>query len=202
MTGGAKSDEMNSLHFIQNISEIQIFNSNLHPEFGNLRTLTIDGEPWFVGKDVAEALGYFNTSKAIRDHVDKDDLKTLKYKAYNVLGKASLWSGNDYSDKSIINESGLYSLILSSKLESAKAFKHWVTAEVLPTIRKTGGYINQGQEDLFIEIHLVPTSHLQYSYIIKIRRRNRHKKESQKISYHSFCCYHDILTSTFSISGN
>lgn len=126
---------------IQNISEIQTFNSNLHPEFGNLRTLTIDGEPWFVGKDVAEALGYFNTSKAIRDHVDKDDLKTLKYKAYNVLGKASLWSGNDYSDKSIINESGLYSLILSSKLESAKTFKHWVTAEVLPTIRKTGGYI-------------------------------------------------------------
>ena len=158
---------------IQNISEIQTFNSNLHPEFGNLRTLTIDGEPWFVGKDVAEALGYFNTSKAIRDHVDKDDLKALKYKAYNVLGKASLWSGNDYSDKSIINESGLYSLILSSKLEKAKPFKHWVTAEVLPTIRKTGGYINQGQEDLFIEIHLVPTSHLQYSYIIKIRRRNR-----------------------------
>ena len=63
----------------------------------------------------------------------------------------------------IINESGLYSLILSSKLESAKTFKHWVTAEVLPTIRKTGGYINQAQEDLFIEIHLVPTSHLQYS---------------------------------------
>lgn len=74
--------------------------------------------------------------------MDKDDLKTLKYKAYNVLGKASLWSGNDYSDKSIINESGLYSLILSSKLESAKTFKHCVTAEVLPTIRKTGGYIN------------------------------------------------------------
>lgn len=184
------------------ILDLTTFNSNLHPEFGNLRTLTIDGEPWFVGKDVAEALGYFNTSKAIRDHVDKDDLKTLKYKAYNVLGKASLWIGNDYSDKSIINESGLYSLILSSKLESAKAFKHWVTAEVLPTIRKTGGYINQGQEDLFIEIHLVPTSHLQYSYIIKIRRRNRHEKESQKISYHSSCCYHDILTSTFSISGN
>lgn len=151
---------------------------------------------------MAEALGYFNTSKAIRDHVDKDDLKTLKYKAYNVLGKASLWSGNDYSDKSIINESGLYSLILSSKLEKAKPFKHWVTAEVLPTIRKTGGYINQGQEDLFIEIHLVPTSHLQYSYIIKIRRRNRHEKESQKISYHSFSCYYDFLTSTFSISGN
>lgn len=92
-----------------------------------------------MGKDVAGALGYFNTSKAIRDHVSEDDLKTLKYKAYNVSGEASLWKGNDYSDKSIINESGLYSLILGSKLEKAKEFKHWVTAEVLPTIRKTGG---------------------------------------------------------------
>lgn len=81
--------------------------------------------------------------------MDKDDLKTLKYKAYNVLGKASLWSRNDYSDKSIINESGLYSLILSSKLEKAKPFKHWVTAEVLPTIRKTGGvYL---REESFLE---------------------------------------------------
>ena len=104
----------------QNISEIQIFNSNLHPEFGNLRTLTIDGEPWFVGKDVADNLGYQNGSRDI----------------------------------------------------------------------------------LFVEIHLVPTSHLQYSYIIKIRRRNRHEKESQKISGHSSCCNYDILTSTFSISGN
>lgn len=185
---------MNSLHFIQNISEIQTFNSNLHPEFGNLRTLTIDGEPWFVGKDVAEALGYFNTSKAIITHVADED-KIIKMLPNSQNGKTI---GKTY----IINESGLYSLILSSKLEKAKPFKHWVTAEVLPTIRKTGGYINQGQEDLFIEIHLVPTSHLQYSYIIKIRRRNRHEKESQKISYHSSCCYHDILTSTFSISGN
>lgn len=69
--------------------QIQIFNSSLHPEFGNLRTLTIEGEPWFVGRDVAEALGYFNTSKAIRNHVSEDDLKTLKYKAYNVSGEAS-----------------------------------------------------------------------------------------------------------------
>lgn len=129
--------------------QIQIFNSSLHPEFGNLRTLTIEGEPWFVGKDVAEALGYFNTSKAIRNHVSEDDLKTLKYKAYNVSGEASLWKRNDYSDKSIINESGLYSLILGSKLEKAKEFKRWVTAEVLPTIRKTGGYI----KGCFFSVH-------------------------------------------------
>lgn len=129
----------------QNISEIQIFNSNLHPEFGNLRTLTIDGEPWFVGKDVAEALGYKKPENAIANHVsDEDKTSTL------IQG-----SGSNYKSKTIIiNESGLYSLILSSKLESAKAFKHWVTAEVLPTIRKTGGYINQGQEDLFIDTYM------------------------------------------------
>lgn len=132
MTGGAKSDEMNSLHFIQNISEIQIFNSNLHPEFGNLRTLTIDGEPWFVGKDVAEALGYNEPHKAIQRHVDVDD--GMKRPITDSVGRTQ--------QMTIINESGLYSLILSSKLESAKTFKHWVTAEVLPTIRKTGDYIN------------------------------------------------------------
>lgn len=118
---------------IQNISESQIFNSNLHPEFGNLRTLTIDGEPWFVGKDVAEALGYFNTSKAIITHVADED-KIIKMLPNSQNGKTV---GKTY----IINESGLYSLILSSKLPSAKDFKHWVTSEVLPTIRKTGGYI-------------------------------------------------------------
>lgn len=129
----------------QNISEIQIFNSNLHPEFGNLRTLTIDGEPWFVGKDVAEALGYSNGRDALSRHVDKDDKTSV------VIPD----SGSNYKSKAtIINESGLYSLILSSKLESAKTFKHWVTAEVLPTIRKTGGYINQGQEDLFIDTYM------------------------------------------------
>lgn len=121
---------------IQNISEIQIFNSNLHPEFGNLRTLTIDGEPWFVGKDVAEALGYGDTAQAIRKHISDEDKMGGRFDAPSVtdnMGRTQypVW----------INESGLYSLILSSKLESAKTFKHWVTAEVLPTIRKTGGYI-------------------------------------------------------------
>lgn len=129
----------------QNISEIQTFNSNLHPEFGNLRTLTIDGEPWFVGKDVAEALGYKKPENAIANHVSDDDKTSTLIQG----------SGSNYKSKTIIiNESGLYSLILSSKLESAKTFKHWVTAEVLPTIRKTGGYINQGQEDLFIDTYM------------------------------------------------
>ena len=134
-------------HNNHSISEVTIFSDNLHPEFGNLRTLTIDGEPWFVGKDVAEALGYSNTKKAILDHVDADD-KTLIQRSQNVTFEIP------NRGMTIINESGLYSLILSSKLESAKIFKHWVTAEVLPTIRKTGGYINQGQEDLFVDTYL------------------------------------------------
>lgn len=127
--------------------QIRTFNSSLHPEFGNLRTLTIEGEPWFVGKDVAEALGYSNTKKAILDHVDADD-KTLIQRSQNVTFEIP------NRGLTIINESGLYSLILGSKLEKAKEFKRWVTAEVLPTIRKTGGYINPGQEDLFVETYL------------------------------------------------
>ena len=134
------AEEFNSSH---NVSEITIFNTETHPEFGNLRTLTIDGEPWFVGNDVAEALGYANPRNAVPNHVsDEDKLRTqIKY-------------AGQMRTVTIINESGLYSLILSSKLESAKIFKHWVTAEVLPTIRKTGGYINHGQEDLFVDTYL------------------------------------------------
>ena len=138
---------------IQNISEIQIFNSNLHPEFGNLRTLTIDGEPWFVGKDVAEALGYSNTRDALSRHVDTEDKTSV------VIPD----SGSNYKSKAVlINESGLYSLILSSKLESAKTFKHWVTAEVLPTIRKTGGYIFV--KNPFLKRQSVYSAHLKNHY--------------------------------------
>lgn len=111
------------------MNEIQIFNST---EFGNIRTVTIDNEPWFVGKDVAEALGYSNARDALSKHVDKED-----------KGVAKCDTPGGKQDLSIINESGLYALIFGSKLESAKRFKHWVTSEVLPTIRKTGGYQKQ-----------------------------------------------------------
>lgn len=134
-----KAEQLNN----HSISEVTIFSDNLHPEFGNLRTLTIDGEPWFVGKDVAEALGYSAERNAISRHVSDEDKLTHRISASGQMRTVT-----------IINESGLYSLILSSKLESAKTFKHWVTAEVLPTIRKTGGYINQGQEDLFIDTYM------------------------------------------------
>lgn len=126
------------------MNDLQIFKSE---EFGEVRTVTIDNEPWFVGKDIAEKLGYVDTAKAIVMHVSEDDRKALKYKAYDKMSEAKLWSGNDFSDKTIINESGVYTLIFGSKLEKAKEFKHWVTSEVLPSIRKHGGYIS-GQEKL------------------------------------------------------
>lgn len=112
-------------------NEIKIFEN---PDFGKVRTMEIDGEPYFVGKDVTEILGYTNASKAITDHVDSDDKGITN--CYTLGGNQNLI---------IINESGLYSLILSSKLPKAKEFKRWVTSEVLPTIRKTGGYISNSE---------------------------------------------------------
>lgn len=111
---------------------IQVFKN---PEFGSIRTLEIDGKSYLAGKDVAEALGYANPQKAIRDHTDIED-RTVN-ESFTVNGTKAI----------LINESGLYSLILSSKLESSKRFKRWVTSEVLPSIRKSGGYI-AGQEQM------------------------------------------------------
>lgn len=108
------------------MNELQTFSNS---EFGNIRTLTIDFEPWFVGKDIADALGYERTDNALRRHVDNEDKLMHQISA----------SGQN-RNMIIINESGLYSLILSSKLPNAKKFKRWVTSEVLPAIRKTGSY--------------------------------------------------------------
>ena len=107
---------------------------NFHHEmFGDIRAIEKDGEPWFVGKDVAEALGYSNASKAVMVHVDEEDKQ-------KVMLKADSQNGNVVTATTLINESGLYSLVLSSKLPQAKVFKHWVTAEVLPSIRRHGAY--------------------------------------------------------------
>lgn len=116
------------------MNEIRIFKSE---EFGEIRTVEIGGEPWFVGKDVAETLGYERPTKAVSDHVDGEDRDEVPIQ--DSIGRMQ--------NTAIINESGLYSLILSSKLPSAKAFKRWVTSEVLPSIRKHGGYIN-GQAEM------------------------------------------------------
>ena len=106
---------------------IKIFENE---EFGSVRTLEINGKPYFVGKDVTDILGYQNGSRDINRHVDEDDRE-----------KVMIFDGNQDKESIIINESGLYSLILSSKLPTAKKFKRWVTSEILPSIRKTGGYL-------------------------------------------------------------
>ena len=111
------------------MNNLEIFEN---PEFGSVRTIVISNEPWFVGKDVANILEYQNGSRDINRHVDSEDRQ-----------KAMVFDGNQDKETILINESGLYSLILSSKLPKAKQFKHWVTGEVLPTIRKHGGYLTQ-----------------------------------------------------------
>ncbi|MDA1641795.1 phage antirepressor [Bacillus cereus group sp. TH177-1LC] len=109
------------------MNQLQVFNNE---EFGQVRTVVQGENVWFVAKDVAEVLGYNNTSKAIQMHVDEDEKADLP-----------IWDGRQNRNQKVINESGLYSLILSSKLPSAKKFKKWVTSEVLPSIRKHGAYM-------------------------------------------------------------
>lgn len=128
----AKNSDINNM-------QIQTFTNE---EFGQVRSMLIDGEPWFVGKDIANILGYQNGSRDVNRHVDEEDRQ-----------KMMIFDGNQNKETIIINESGLYSLILSSKLPSAKRFKHWVTSEVLPSIRKTGSYsiINRKPDSYTIE---------------------------------------------------
>lgn len=109
------------------MNELMIFNN---PEFGEIRTVEVNGEPWLVGKDVAQALGYSNTKDAVSRHVDTEDKRGSRFP-----------TPSGQQELTIINESGLYSLVLGSKLPSAKKFKRWVTSEVLPSIRKNGMYL-------------------------------------------------------------
>lgn len=149
------------------MTDLQIFNS---PEFGAIRTIEKDGEPWFVGKDVAEALGYTDPNKAIVMHVDEED--KLNDKTASSLGQRGGW---------LINESGLYSLVLSSKLPTAKKFKRWVTSEVIPSIRKHGAYMTP---DKLEEVLLKPDTLIQLAQNLKDEQEKRRalevKVEEQK----------------------
>jgi len=118
-------------------NEVQVFQNE---EFGEVRTTEVNGEIWFVAKDVAKSLGYSDTSDAIKRHVDEEDKLTRRF---TDSGQAR--------EMYIINESGLYSLILYSKLPNAKRFKKWVTSEILPSIRKTGGYVQINREKEFLD---------------------------------------------------
>lgn len=139
------------------MNQLQVFRNN---EFGQIRTLRIDDEPWFVGKDVAEALGYSNTRDALSKHVDDEDKSDV-----------AIHDGSQNRNMTIINESGLYSLILSSKLPSAKKFKRWVTSEVLPTIRKHGAYMT---EEKIEEVLTNPDT------IIKLATRLKEEQQKRK----------------------
>lgn len=146
---------------------IKIFENE---EFGKVRTVIKDGEPWLVGKDVAVILGYAKPENAIAAHVDSEDKTTTLIQG----------SGSNYKSKTtIINESGFYSLVLSSKMPRAKEFKRWVTATILPTLRRTGGYVSN--EEMFIENYLPfldepyrDLFRLQMMAINKLNERIRH----------------------------
>ena len=134
--------------FIVN-NQMQIFSNDI---FGNIRTTIINNEPWFVGKDITNILGYQNGSRDINRHVDDEDKLTERI----------VMSGQN-REVTFINESGLYSLILSSKMPNAKKFKRWVTSEVLPTIRRTGGYIpissNEDELTIMAKAHKFLNAH-------------------------------------------
>ena len=155
------------------MNEMMIFNN---PEFGSVRTVCIDGEPWLVGKDVAEILGYERPTKAIQDHVDSEDKDGIPIR--DSIGRMQ--------KTPIINESGFYSLVLSSKLPTAKKFKRWVTSEVLPTIRKTGGYV--ANEDVFVETYL-PFADEPIKQLFRIQCRvinqlnNRIRQDEPKVKF-------------------
>ena len=150
---------LNKEERFKHMQEIKVFENE---EFGAVRTVEIDGNPYFVGKDVADILGYQNGSRDVNRHVDEEDRQ-----------KVMIFDGNQDKETIIINESGLYSLVLSSKLASAKRFKRWVTSEVIPSIRKNGGYI-ANQE------HLTPEQIVANALVIAqniINEKNRQIQE-------------------------
>ena len=147
---------------------VQIFENR---EFGKVRTILIDSEPWFVGKDVAEILGYKSSADAVRVHTDEDDKGVYELKTPGGIQKVV-----------IINESGLYSLILSSKLESAKKFKKWVTSEVLPSLRKTGTYsMEQLSKDFYIPQTYADALILAGNLQKRVQEQHERIKEQKKV---------------------
>ena len=144
------------------MADLQIFKN---PEFGAIRTIERNGEPWFVGKDVAVALGYKDTVNALISHVDAED-----------KGGWQITTPSGKQKMAIINESGLYSLVLSSKLPDAKRFKRWVTSEVIPSIRKNGGYLTPEKLE---EVLLKPDTIIQLAQNLKIEQEKRKALESR-----------------------
>lgn len=150
-----------------------------NPAFGSIRTISINEEPWFVGKDITEILGYANTKDAIISHVDEEDKRIIQRSE-----NATFEIPN--RGLTVINESGLYSLILSSKLPKAKEFKRWVTSEVLPTIRKTGGYVNntaQFVDSYFGQLNLEQKRALTLMFDESKRMSEQLKEQAPKVLF-------------------
>ena len=148
-------------------------------EFGTIRTTIIDGEPWFVGKDVARALGYSNSRDALNAHVDKDDKRVIQKSENTTLEIPN-------RGMTIINESGLYALILASKLPTAKKFKHWVTSEVLPSIRKHGAYIS-GQASLDADEIIGKAVHAAYQIFKENESKSKPQYKAPECDYARYC---------------
>lgn len=153
----------------------------------NVRTLVIDGQPYFVGKDVAEILGYANTRDALSKHVDSEDKNTVAI-------HDGIKRGNP--NQTVINESGLYSLILGSKLPQAKEFKHWVTSEVLPTIRKHGAYMT---DEKIEEVLLNPDTIIKLATELKTERERRSIAEQRVNELTPKASYYDLVLSNESL---
>lgn len=170
------------------MNELMVFNNT---EFGNVRTIEINGEPWFVGKDVAESLGYINPTKAMQDHIDKEDL------TFNETLKLSRQTG-----AWLINESGVYALIFGSKLPNAKKFKHWVTSEILPAIRKTGTYsITQSKPDSYmIENPADRARRWAEEYEEKLALECKIAEQQPKVDYHDAVLNKSGLMTTTAIA--
>ncbi|MFM9414164.1 BRO family protein [Peptococcus simiae] len=159
------------------MSNLQVFENEM---FGSIRVIFVDENPWFVGKEVAKALGYKDTSDALKRHVDSEDK----------LGRRFTDSGQS-REMITINESGLYSLIMASKLPEAKAFKRWVTSEVLPSIRKHGGYI-AGQEKMD-DLELLSRAVLVANSVIEEKQKVIESQQSQIAEMDPKAKYYDAL---------
>lgn len=171
------------------MNELMVFNNE---EFGNVRTMEINGEPWFVGKDVAAALGYERATKAISDRVDKEDIDEIPIQ--DSIGRMQ--------KTPIINESGVYALIFGSKLPNAKKFKHWVTSEILPTIRKTGTYsITQTKTDSYmIENPADRARRWAEEYEEKLALECKIAEQQPKVDYHDAVLNKSGLMTTTAIA--
>lgn len=171
------------------MNELMVFNN---AEFGNVRTMEINGEPWFVGKDVASALGYAKPRNAIATHVDGEDKKDAPIQGD--LGGTQ--------EMTIINESGVYALIFGSKLPNAKKFKHWVTSEILPTIRKTGTYsITQHKPDSYmIENPADRARRWAEEYEEKLALECKIAEQQPKVEYHDAVLNKSGLMTTTAIA--